>query len=278
LCEGLRDATRLGYNTDGGFKQAAWDLALEKVSCRTRERPTKAQASHKLDNLKRTWKAWKQHLGATDGPSGWGVNSEGVPEASTEVMNDYFARHKDRAPFRHKPPPYKELLDEILGDKLATGSATATVDDILNGAAAETLASSTQEPDTPLTSIETPSDSSITTRSTSVLSTTSSGSVASPLTRKRTAFSSGLVAAIKRRKVDEDADILVIIQQAPSPLERALELFNQEFTDLPQEDRFLVMEAFGKAATGAAVIFLNGLGYEERKAWVERIIRRQGVV
>lgn len=132
LLQGLLDATDRGLDTQGGFKEEGWNIGLECVYNVSGKRPTKSQGANKLDSLKKTWKLWKHHRRDT---LHWDKREDGLPQAPGDVMRRYFGEHKDRARFRHDLPPYKDQLDELLGDPidgrpdLATGTSAGTAND-----------------------------------------------------------------------------------------------------------------------------------------------------
>lgn len=129
LLQGLIDATARGYDTQGGFKEDGWNIALDRVDKLTGKLPTKSQAINKLDSLKKTWKLWKLHRRDT---AQWDKRVDGLPQTATDVMNRYFDHYKDRARFRFDLPIFKAQLDKLLGDGTAGGHADASIGGFLD--------------------------------------------------------------------------------------------------------------------------------------------------
>jgi len=130
MLHGLKEARDKALSADGGFKKAGWAIAIDRIFA-THERVfSLQQCKSKLDHFKSIWSRWLAHNNAI---SGWGWDEEkGVPFNDPEVMNSYFLLHPEWARFREKPPPFKDLLEHILGDRAATGAGAAGIEEMLD--------------------------------------------------------------------------------------------------------------------------------------------------
>ena len=140
LLQGLREAVSRGFQSDGGFKQAGWDLVIKAVGETTTQMVTKKICNTKLEQSKKIWRSWKAHI--ADCCSGWGWDdARGVPVSEKAVMDSYFDTHRDRESFRRQPPAFQEDLEFIFGNRLATGAAAVSIDEVLQAREASVVPS-----------------------------------------------------------------------------------------------------------------------------------------
>jgi hypothetical protein len=133
-----------GQAPDGSFKMSQYNAAAAAISndARLRNAPLgKAidgyQCKTRLEALKRTWRHWTDHNKAI---SGWGTRSDGLPQASEAVMDDYFKAHPNRKPFRNAFPICYNQLMELIDGTTATGSYAIDIDELLiNDTASQNL-------------------------------------------------------------------------------------------------------------------------------------------
>ena len=122
----LADSTRRGLQTNGAnFKGPVWNGCASDV-CKTTEQSVNGQqcCNRYRNYFRLIWKDWERHVSAT---SGWTFDHEkGTLVNSPQVMDDYFATHTEMRKFRDEGPPFKDLLQEILGGQLATGEFGAS--------------------------------------------------------------------------------------------------------------------------------------------------------
>jgi hypothetical protein len=109
-----------GLQTDGSMKKEAFTRVcavlitspggadIDEDNCRTR-----------YYTVHGIWRCWLDHLNAT---SGWGRDEQGVPINDEDVMDEYFAKHPDRAQFRGNLPENYNQLQELFGERSATGA------------------------------------------------------------------------------------------------------------------------------------------------------------
>jgi hypothetical protein len=129
LGEHLLEAVSKGLQTDGGFKPDVFTDAVKIVKPITPPRLQilvhDSRIRGKWDTAKMKWKHWGDHLKST--ASGWSVTAEGLPYNEPQVMDDYFEAYPDRSTFRHSMPPMYAYMDEILGERMATGDEATGV-------------------------------------------------------------------------------------------------------------------------------------------------------
>ena len=122
----LREAVTSGkVGESNGYKAEVWNEVLSKVLkvYNSTAVLTVEKCQSKYYSFQNIWKAWKAHLGETEGPSGWGSREEdGLPTTDPTIMDRYFKAHPERARFRDEYPPYYEILQAIFEGRLATGS------------------------------------------------------------------------------------------------------------------------------------------------------------
>ncbi len=128
LLKSLIKSKERALQTDGGFKSAAWDTALEDLVKAGADGCTVKSCKNKYQEQRRIWKEWLLHKEV----SGWGWDEErGVPVAAPEVMDTYFTKYPVRAPFRYNPPEFVHDLAMLIGDRVARGKHAGGVLSVL---------------------------------------------------------------------------------------------------------------------------------------------------
>ena len=118
LLQSLLRGKERALQTDGGFKAAAWNDALNDVLGAGGEGCTIKSVKNKYQEQRRIWKEWLLHLNV----SGWGWDAaRGVPVTDEEIMDAYFRKFPIRAPFRYAPPQHKVELEALIGERVARG-------------------------------------------------------------------------------------------------------------------------------------------------------------
>ena len=142
LLETLVEAIRAGMQGHQGFRDQVWEKVSREVNNASgRVKWDNKQCKSKLDTMKSVWRDWKAHL---NGTSGWASdpNLNAPVHDDKAVEDDYFKAHKARRRFRVKTTngrktggiAYRELLEVVLGDRVATGENAYTVKELLNDA------------------------------------------------------------------------------------------------------------------------------------------------
>ncbi|QSS66649.1 hypothetical protein I7I51_02839 [Histoplasma capsulatum] len=117
---GLFDAKKDGWETDNGnFKIHGWNIAVKAVRRVTHQTINKNNLENRWRSNKCIWRLWMRHKNQI---SGWTWCAERETYINDpEVMEEYFQRHMDLIIFRDQGPPFRELNEQLLEGKLATG-------------------------------------------------------------------------------------------------------------------------------------------------------------
>ncbi|OJD15035.1 hypothetical protein ACJ73_09016 [Blastomyces percursus] len=120
MLQGLLDAKRDGWETDNGnFETYGWNMAIQAVQSVTHQMIDENNLDSRWRHFKRTWRLWMKHRNQI---SGWTWCAErGTYINDPEVMEEYFQRHLDMRLFQRQGPPFRELNEQLLDGKLATG-------------------------------------------------------------------------------------------------------------------------------------------------------------
>ncbi|KAL2371261.1 hypothetical protein RJ035_004115 [Blastomyces gilchristii] len=117
---GLLDAKKDGWETDNGnFKTYGWNMAVEAVRRATYQTVNKNNLDNRWRSNKHTWQLWMKHKNQISGWT-WCADRETYIN-DPEVMNEYFQHHPDMVIFQHQGPAFRELNEQLLDGKLATG-------------------------------------------------------------------------------------------------------------------------------------------------------------
>lgn len=121
LIKAMNEAARNGLRTESGFKEAAWNSAVDWVNKATpniyQHRLINAGAcKSKLRSLETDWRMWKELCTSP----GWSRDNFGRPYAEPAVMDAYFEAHKGALKFRKATLKYEAELDELFADATAT--------------------------------------------------------------------------------------------------------------------------------------------------------------
>ncbi|KAF1807845.1 hypothetical protein P152DRAFT_518000 [Eremomyces bilateralis CBS 781.70] len=130
MLQELKVVNQEGKGSDGGFKKTIWEQVARRVG-KAYSGPAKVEfkncKSKFEDTYKADWSKWQEHLG--NGLSGWGDDGEGLPQADPETMDRYFNARPHLKKLRHSKPKFHDLLQDILGDRMATGAFAKAYDD-----------------------------------------------------------------------------------------------------------------------------------------------------
>ena len=119
-----------GHQSDGGFKQAGWNIIFAAVNGVAGNFPLELKhVKSKYSNASRIWKLWESHEKSC--VSGWARQEDGALINDTEVENEYYAKYKDRRRFRRKAPQYLHEMILVFADRVATGNNAISLEDAL---------------------------------------------------------------------------------------------------------------------------------------------------
>ncbi|OJD20285.1 hypothetical protein ACJ73_08384 [Blastomyces percursus] len=120
MLQGLLDAKKDGWETENGnFKTYGWNMAIQAVQSVNHQMINKNTLDSRWRHFKRTWRLWMKHKNQI---SGWTWCAErGTYINDPEGMEEYFQRHLDMRLFQRQGPPFRELNEQLLDGKLATG-------------------------------------------------------------------------------------------------------------------------------------------------------------
>ncbi|KAK2786567.1 hypothetical protein FQN53_006502 [Emmonsiellopsis sp. PD_33] len=121
LLNGFITAQREGHASDNGnFKPRGWAIAVDAVKAITTQDVKKPRCVARWKKIKRIWSLWLKHQSQISGWTWDPVLETYVTEP--EIMDEYFRTHPEMQIFRHRGPPHRILLEQILTGQMATGS------------------------------------------------------------------------------------------------------------------------------------------------------------
>jgi hypothetical protein len=294
LMNTLRQHALEGKAAEGGFKAVTWNACVAAVKPHYKGSGglTAKCCRNKFAHYKRIWRIWKAHCRSV---SGWGRNDEGVPVNESDVEDNYFGDHADRAIFRDTLPPYHDHLIDIVGESVATGAhvheAQSDTADDAEGSddEDETEARNRRESTSVMTSPE---------ASTPPRPQTQSSNPSNSLIRQATKRATERATennSKKMRVADRFADRLQEIStestsrlertvqnalgaagtpgQGKSVLEQAMAILKTDFKDrFSMEDRLDIMSSFREESNARILVNMEP---EERLFWLLRLLQEK---
>jgi hypothetical protein len=270
-----------GLQTDGGFKSKVYDMVSNHVSSLAGLPVTAKQVKSKYEFIKGRYRIWTDHLSSTQ--SGWSLNFLGIPQAGEDVMNTYFAAHPDRKWCRHSKPKWIEYLDDILGERLATGSNALSIDELQFGegvqldevvvypAFREGSQHASEDSSTPSTTSIPVHSKHKRVASSSILSTRPSKLNA------REYLGNAIEGATRdvSRSIDRMVKVLEDKQHSgQSYLQRALDILNAQFINLSPDAIIECSDVLSRE--NRAEVFAN-IRIDARAGYLNVILRREGL-